>query len=189
MSGSVEAAITGPLALGDHRTAATAAINAYGPQIHGYLLAVLRARPAADDAFAMFAEALWRGLPGFRGESTVRTWAYKLAWHAALRLLRDPYRRRGRRLATSEAAMLADSISTASSKLARQERVDHVRALRDALSPDERTLLVLKVDRELSWREIAEIVAVEGGAIDLAALRKRFERIKLELRALAKPAE
>ena len=181
MRAALDDDIARPLAAGDHGAAATLALERYGPQIHGYLVAVLRARPAADDAFSLFAEDLWKGLPGFRGESSFRTWAYKLAWHAALRQQRDPFVRRGRRLATSEASALADRLSAAASRQARRDLADRLHALRDALSPDERTLLVLKVDRDLAWREIAEVLGV-----DEATLRKRFERLSGKLRRLAK---
>jgi RNA polymerase sigma-70 factor (ECF subfamily) len=72
---------------------------------------------------------------------------------------------------------------------------DQVRALRDRLTPDDQAILVLRVDRDLPWRDIARIMADEGESLTepelvrrAAALRKRFERIKDELRALAQAA-
>jgi RNA polymerase sigma-70 factor (ECF subfamily) len=185
MSLGLDDDIARPLAAGDVGTAATAALERYGPQIHGYLVAVLRAHPAADDAFAQFAEDLWKGLPGFRGASSFRTWAYKLAWHAACRQQRDPYLRRGRRLRTSEASAIAERVSAAASRQARQDLADRVHRLRDALTPDERTLLVLKIDRELTWREVAEVLSTPRKKVDEALLRKRFERLTEKLRKLA----
>ena len=57
----------------------------------------------AGDAFSSFCEDLWRGIAEFRGDASFKTWAYKLAWHAALRNLRDPHKRLRRALATNEA--------------------------------------------------------------------------------------
>lgn len=180
-----ESGITAALDAGDVRTATTATLELYGPQIHGYLVAVLRAQTAADDAFALFAEDVWKGLEGFRGGSTIRTWAYKVAWHAALRVQRDPFARRGRRLATDELSALVDRISAGASAHARRDLADRVQQLRDALTPDERTLLVLKIDRELTWREIADVMSAPRKVVDEATLRKRFERLTEKLRELA----
>ena len=49
-------------------------------------------------------------------------------------------------------------------------------------------LLVLRVDRGLSWSDIAEVLAEQSESAparkDTAALRKRFERVKARLKAL-----
>jgi len=64
--------------------------------------------------------------------------------------------------------------------------------LRDALDPDDRTLLVLRVDRGLSWEEVARVMlGVETTAdADLSResdrLRKRYQLLKDELRRQAR---
>jgi RNA polymerase sigma-70 factor (ECF subfamily) len=185
MGADLDARVSEPLAAGDQRAAATAVLEIYGAQIHGYLTAVLRSSSAADEAFALFAEDVWRGLQGFRGASSLRTWAYKVAWHAAMRQQRDPFVRRGRRLRTSEASAIAQRISGEVSRQARLEQSDRLSQLREALTSDERALLVLKVDRELKWREIAEVLSSPKKPVDEAVLRKRFERLTEKLRRLA----
>jgi RNA polymerase sigma-70 factor (ECF subfamily) len=173
------------LAAGDLEGAATTAIRTFGPRILGYLRAVLRDEGDASEAFAGFAEDLWRGLPRFRRECAFRSWAYKIAWNAALHVRDDAFRRRGRRLETGEASRLAEEIRRSSIA-----RVEHEHSaldrLRDALTPEERTLLVLRVDQQLPWDEIAEIVTGEGEVVTAATLRKRFERLKDRLAALAR---
>jgi RNA polymerase sigma-70 factor, ECF subfamily len=169
----------------DVEEAATEAIKGYGPQILGYLRTVIRDAEDASEVFSQFAEDLWKGLAGFRGECTVRVWAYKLAWHAASRFARDPYRRRRERMGTTMASMLAESVlSTAGSSYER--RSAEVERLRQHLSPEEQTLLILRVDRQLSWRDVAEVMADGGAAPDDATLRKRFERLKDKLARLAR---
>jgi RNA polymerase sigma-70 factor (ECF subfamily) len=166
------------LARGELREAAVSLIRDQGPQILGYLEALVRSEGDAREVFAQFAEDLWRGLPGFRAEAPLRVWAWRLAWHAAARHLREPYRQRGRRLQTSEISGLAAGVRSRSS---RGSRLDALAALRAELQPEEQTLLVLRLDKELSWREIALVLAESGGAPAEPALRKRFERIKERL--------
>jgi RNA polymerase sigma-70 factor (ECF subfamily) len=169
----VEARCLEALDRGDHAGAATAVVREYGPQLLGYLCSVLRSEADAGEVFSMFSEDLWRGLPGFRRECPLRVWCYRLAWHAAARFLRDPYRGRGRRLETNELSRLVEEVRSSvflGRDQARQATLDR---LRSGLSPDERTL---------SWAEVALVLAEElGKPVDEAALRKRFERLKDKL--------
>jgi len=182
----VEARCLAALDQGDHAGAATLVVREYGPQLLGYLCSVLRNEADAGEVFSMFSEDLWRGLPGFRRECPLRVWCYRLAWHAAARFLRDPYRGRGRRLETTELSRLVESIRSSvflGRDQARQATLDRLRA---GLAPDERTLLVLRLDRGLGWSDVALVMAEEQGEpVDEATLRKRFERLKdkLALRA------
>jgi RNA polymerase sigma-70 factor (ECF subfamily) len=178
----VEAEVRERLAAGDADGAATAAIERLGPGILGYLCTVL-GEDDAQDAFSMFAEDLWKGLPGFRGECPLRAWAYRLAWNAASRFRRDPYRRRAERLPTSAASRLAFQVASALAPGSRQDRLARLRA---TLDPEDQTLLVLRLDRELEWEEIATVLQGEGEAVGAAALRKRFERLKDRLARLAR---
>jgi RNA polymerase sigma-70 factor (ECF subfamily) len=167
---------------GDHAGAATLVVREYGPQLLGYLCSVLRSEADAGEVFSMFSEDLWRGLPGFRRECPVRVWCYRLAWHAAARFLRDPFRGRGRHLETTELSRLVEEIRSSvflGRDQARQATLDKLRA---GLTPDERTLLVLRLDRGLAWAEVALVISEDKGApVDEAALRKRFERLKDKL--------
>jgi RNA polymerase sigma-70 factor (ECF subfamily) len=182
----VEARCLEALDRGDHAGAATVVVREYGPQLLGYLCSVLRSEADASDVFSMFSEDLWRGLAGFRRECPLRVWCYRLAWHAAARFLRDPYRGRGRRLETKELSRLVQEVRSSAFLGRDQVRQATLDRLRAGLSPEERTLLVLRLDRSLSWAEVALVLAEEHGTpVDEPALRKRFERLKdkLALRA------
>jgi RNA polymerase sigma-70 factor (ECF subfamily) len=58
------------------------ALQGHGDEIGGFLAARLLDADRSAEAFALFAEDLWRGLPGFRGEASLRTWLYVLARRA-----------------------------------------------------------------------------------------------------------
>jgi RNA polymerase sigma-70 factor (ECF subfamily) len=183
----VEARCLEALDRGDQAGAATLLVREYGPQLLGYLCAVLRSETDAAEVFSMFSEDLWRGLPGFRRECPVRVWCYRLAWHAAARFLRDPYRGRGRRLETTELSRVVDEVRSSVFLGRNEARQAGLERLRGELDPDEQTLLVLRLDRALAWRDVAVVLAEEGGApVDEATLRKRFERLKDRLTARAR---
>ena len=175
--------------------ATSVVLRAWGDELAQYLAAVARSPTDGGDAFAVFAVDLWRGLPGFRGDASLRTWCYRLARHALARTLRTPARRRQVALPSHAWADLAAEVRSRTATYLLTEVKDQVRALRDRLTPDDQAILVLRVDRDLPWRDIARIMTDEGEALTepelvrrAAALRKRFERIKDELRALAQAA-
>lgn len=181
----VEERIGSLLAAGKPEAAAEEVIRSYGPQILGYLTRVLGSGDDAQDAFSYFAEAVWRGMARFEGRSTVRVWAYRVAWSAASRVTGDAWRRRRLPFPTSMASRVAAEVLSRTAEAAERESAE-VERLRRALGPEEQSLLVLRLDRRLSWREVAEVMSAEGGRpLDEAALRKRFERIKEKLARLA----
>ena len=182
----LEPRILALLDAGDVSAASTEALRGYGPQVLGYLTAVLRDEDDAHDVFSQFAEDLWRGLPGFRRESAIRTWAFRLAWHAASRYARDPYRKRHRPILTTEASKIAEQVRSTYSTYAPGGRADKLLKLRESLDTEEQTLLILRVDKGMAWEDVAEVLRADGEPATPAALRKRFERLKEKLGRMAR---
>jgi len=179
----------------DWRAAATAVVRGYGPELLGYLLGVIGREADAEEAFSQLCEDLWRGLPAFRGDSSIRTWVYKLAHNVVFRTARREARRKRIAAFTEfpDLELLAEQLRTATLPFLRTAMRDEVARLREQLEPEDRMLIILRVDRRLSWDAIARIVA-ENDAPDAATtkreaarLRKRYERVKLRLRELATP--
>lgn len=183
--GGVDAKVRALVASGDVAGAATVALRALGPEVLPHLRSLLRDESAAADAFSRFSEKLWTGLPSFRFSASLRTWAFRIATHAAFDVRAEAWHRRRRRLATSEAARLAAEAGTGAAIRAERQRRT-LEALRVALPLEERSLLALRVDRELSWEQVAEVLSAEGAPVDVAALMKRYERLKARLSSLAR---
>lgn len=171
---------------GDLRGAATALIEAYGPAVYGYLCAVIQDEPRAADAFGDVCLTIWEELGSCKAPS-FRAWAFVVARHRAHRQLRNAGRdRRNAPLSASpELTALADRVRTTTAVWHRTETREEIAQLRAALDPDEQTLLILRVERALSWREIAHVMEEQSEA----ALRKRFERLKARLREAARAAK
>jgi RNA polymerase sigma-70 factor (ECF subfamily) len=191
----VEQAVRAAFDANDLELAASRAIEGYGPELLSFLQARLRTQSDAEEAFSMFAEDLWKGLSGFEFRCSVRGYLYTLARNAANRWATSPQNRRERNLSMSGQASVANLIArtrTATELHRRTDVKDRVRALRDALPEQDQLLLLLHVDRGLPWREIALVMHEgeapldeEGVTRESARLRKRFERVKAELRELA----
>ena len=183
----LEADIDTHIEAGDLAAAARAILEGYGVEVLGYLIAQTRDGDLADDVFATTCEDLWRGLGGFRREASARTWLYRIAYNALQRHRKDAFARRRRPL-SPELAELAQDVRTRTAPYLRTEAKDAVSRLRESLEPDEQALLILRIDRGLSWREVGEVMAGDGDPPSEATLAKRFQRIKKKLRALAEEA-
>ena len=155
---------------------------------------MLRDEKRAQDVYADFAEDVVRGLGGFRFESSVRTWVYTVARHACSRHLAREKRRRTIALsAAPEALDVVAQSRTPTPPHARTTMRDGIERLRASLRPDDQTLLILRVDRDMAWLDIARVLSEPGAQPDdadlrarSAKLRKRFERLKERLRAMAR---
>ena len=171
--------------------AATQALEAYGPELYGFFVNLMRGETAAVEVFSQTAEDLWRGLPSFRAQCSVRTWMYVLARHAAVRYWRSPWNRGGRTGESKLDSVVADARSRTAPWL-RTDVKDRWHALREALDPDDQTPLVLRVDRDLSWSDVARVMlgSDDPDAAELtretARVRKRFQLLKDELRKRAR---
>lgn len=169
------------------RDAVARTIAVYGPELLGYLAALERHEHDAHEIFSTLCEDVVKGLARFEGRSSLRTWLYQVARHA-----RSRYHRRQAppHVPISQlASELAEQVrSTTAPHLATTVKSQY-RRLREQLEPEDQEMLILRVDRGLSWQEVAAIL---GGDDDVkrrsAALRKRFERVKVQLARLAEEA-
>ena len=158
------------------------ALEALGPEVHRFLGSALGDDVRTDDAFAETSERFWRSLARFEWRCSLRTWLYVIARREASRVRSGEQKRARGRVRISE---LADLIAKVTSKSRTGgTRRTAIARLRDELPADDRDLLILRVDRELSWEEIAcafledEAAPAESVTREAARLRKRFQLVK-----------
>ena len=71
-----------------HDEATAVLLRAHGSEILGVLVAMVGDDALAADAYSVFCERVWRGLPKFRFECACRTWAYTIARRSLYDVLR-----------------------------------------------------------------------------------------------------
>lgn len=174
---------------GDLAGAMTAALRGYGHELMGFLVGLAGNPAEADEVFGATCEKLWRALPTFRWDSSFRVWAYVVARHQFFNARRGPAVKK--RVALDDAPAVAAAVAEIRSTTDAYRRTDVKDAfarLRDSLEPDERALLGLRVDRDLEWVDIARVLGAADADVkrEAATLRKRFERLKVRLRELAR---
>ena len=183
-------AIRTAITAGEIDRATEDAIRLYGPELIGWLCSILPADCDAHEAFSRLSEDLWKSFRRFDGRCSVRTWCYMLARHVAARIRTQP-RRQHEELVTSIPSVVQAVTHVWNTTRANSQRVQDVYAeIRSALDDEDQTLLVLRVDRDLAWRDIAIVLLGETAASEdvtrkAATLRKQFERVKVRLRELA----
>lgn len=183
---------------GDLQGAAAAAVRGYGPEIFGFLVAFHRQKEDASEVFAAFTERLWLGLPRFEWHCSFRTWAYAIARNTSLTYRRAARRRaqlyaplpEGSQLSALEQAPRSDTAS-----YLKTQRKTRIAALRESLPREDQELLVLRVDRQLPWNDLARVLLHGDDTSPLtdevlrreaARLRKRFQMLKEQLYELGR---
>jgi len=178
------------VAAGEFERATEGAIRLYGPELVGWLCSVLPSEADAQDAFSRASVELWKSLRRFDGRCSIRTWCYMLARHAAVKV-------RSRKAAQQEVLVsqmpsMAGIVSHvwSTTRRGQAEAADVYTQIRNELDEEDQILLVLRVDKDLAWRDIAQVLLGEDAAADelqrkAAALRKQFERVKERLKVLA----
>ncbi|MDX2091266.1 MAG: sigma-70 family RNA polymerase sigma factor [Kofleriaceae bacterium] len=189
MSEDVEREIRSRCDGGDHNGALTAAIVAYGDEVYSFLVARHRDDDVAADVFSQTTMDLVKSLPTFAWRCSMRTWFYRLARSAAVRYERAPGNRRDRREALSQVSEAVQQVRSRTQVHLRTEMKDGMRRLREQLDEQDQLLLMLRIDRDLGWNEIAEIVEDNDDPAVIsrasARLRQQFAKLKTRLRELA----
>jgi len=181
---------------GDHEQAATLILQGYGREILGFLISRVRDADMAGEIFSAFTYDLWRGLPSFAFRCSARAWAYTLARHAAshhIKAVRRDLRRHARLSDAGCLSAIEAKVRTETLAAHKTEVKHRITELRETLPPDDQSLLILRVNRQLEWTEIAHVMLFQGEPLDeavlkkeAARLRKRFQLVKERLRNMAK---
>lgn len=184
-----DAAIRKRCDAGDVAGAVNEALLVLGPEIYGYLVAVHKDEDDAGDAFARMSERIWRGLPRFQWECSLRTWAYRIARSASVDVFRGKGAIGRRAVPLSdcpEVAAMAERVRTDTAAYLRTGPREAIAELRRSLPEQDQTLLILRLDKKLSFLDIARVFAEDGTETavltrESARLRKRFQLARQRL--------
>lgn len=162
-------------------SAASLAVRGYGREVFGLLAAQHPNEADADEVFAVFSERVLRGLPTFQWDCSLRTWLYTIARNTSHTYRRDrgaEARRNAPLLDSSAQGALHAQVRTDTKPYLRTTAKDKLEEIRSALPPEDRALLVLRLDRRLDWKEIARILLGAEQPPDEAALKKESQRLR-----------
>jgi RNA polymerase sigma-70 factor (ECF subfamily) len=153
----------------DHRPAYEDLLRRYLPALKR--LAWSYAPDQIDDLVQEIALRLWKGLPGFRGDSSEKTWLYRVAHNTAIDFVTGHHRRAKREQAGEPADVAAASASPESAAIDEQQR-RRLRAAIEALPLIDRQVVVLHLEG-LSAAEIEDVTGLSAGNVATRLTRAR----------------
>jgi RNA polymerase sigma factor (sigma-70 family) len=157
----------------------------FAPQVRGYLRG--RGETEPDDLVGEVFLQVVRALPGFEGaEADLRAWVLTIAHHRLI----DEHRRQARR--PSESAAPAGSEDGRPGGNVEEEALEaleeeRMREILAELSPDQRSVLLLRVIADLTVEQVAKVLGKTRGAVKqlqrrgLMALKKRVSKLPVTM--------
>ena len=130
--------------------------------VYRVALGILRDEDGASDVAQETFLKAFRGLKGFRGDASFKTWLLTIAANEARGVLRKVGRRK--ELALETAGPIPSTESSADHTMERAEDVNRVRELLEKLPDKQKQAVTLRIFEELSFREIGEIIGSSEGA-------------------------
>jgi RNA polymerase sigma-70 factor (ECF subfamily) len=133
------------------------------------------------DAEEMAQQALvkaWKGLAGFRGDSSFKTWLYRIATNLCINRAT-----RRKPMVQLPEDLPAAATSEPPEVYAREQRIAAVRGALDRLPADQRAALVMVEFQEMSYQQVASAMGRSVRAVDSLLFRGRQN-----LRRLLEPA-
>ncbi len=162
----------------------------YYPRIAGYLRRLVGEAEDEDVAQEVFVKVS-RSLDGFRGESSLSTWLYRIATNAAMDHMRKPASRQAANMPAGSDDDPSDSEDTIPDSdapvldalLIRKDMNECIRGIVDGLPENYRNVIVLS---ELEGFTNAEIAEVLGLSLDTVKIRLHRARTRLRKELEAK---
>jgi len=170
------------------------AMGHYGQRLCAFVLNLAKDPAVAADVQQDLWLSVFLHAPKFRWESSLKGWLYLLARRAAIKAAQKGVQRGRAGVPLSQAAesKLRAHMATSIAEWQKDDFKQRFRELRRKLPEKDQSLLVMRSDQEMPFREIAHALAETDetlGEAELktreATLMKRFQRVKQRLFQLA----
>ena len=129
-----------------------------------------------QDLFQEIVIRLWKAYPGFKGDSKISTWLYRVAINTAISGLR----KKKRFIRAYEPAAMPEPAGEHAAEFDEKEKLTILYHAIEQLNAVEKAIVMLYMD-DRSYEEMEEIIGLNQGN-----LRVKMNRIKEKLRQLTK---
>lgn len=150
-------------------------VKKYSEQLYWHVRELVGSHEDADDILQEVFVKVWKALPGFRGDSSINTWLWRIATNEALSFLRKQKVRAALRFSSLDAEVerVLDSDPWFDGDEAQRRLAVAVAKLPDK----QRAVFCMRYFEELPYEEISEITGTSVGALK-ASYHQAAEKIK-----------
>lgn len=145
----------------------------YSPAVFGYLHRMSGDRHLAEDLTSETFYRAMRSLDGFRGDSSLKTWLLRIARNLYLNRKRRDERSSSLDELEEKGMTRAAGEPDPEAQMIREEESEAVRRALGALAEDDRSILLLAAEEELSCREIGDVLGISITAVKTRLFRAR----------------
>ena len=136
----------------------------YSSPLYNYLLRLTSEQNSADELLQEVFLGCWRSARRFRGDSTVKTWLFRIAHHKSASWLRK-HTNRNPAVSLDETALTADLDALPEQLTIDSWESGQILTAVNQLSPKHRAVIELSFVHQFSYPEIAEILRCPVGTI------------------------
>lgn len=164
-------------------------VKIFQNEIYNMAMYITQNREDALDASQEVFIKLWRSLPGFRGECSIKSYIMKLTKNTSLDIVRKQSRNQSTSLTVEnekgdevELDIADDSEDSNPEKsYLRQEKIQKVRDAIGKLDIDQRQIIIMRDINGMSYCEIADTLGINEGTVKSRLNRARSELKKILL--------
>lgn len=156
----------------------------YTNQLLSYTFRMLKSREDAEDALQETYLKVYKSLDKFEGNSSFKTWLYKVATNVCLDMLRKQKRQTHQSLNVTDEdgeheISIPDETYSPEISAKKSAAMDALKKAMDSLNEEHKIIITLRDINGLSYEEIAEATETNVGTV-----KSRINRARIHLRKL-----
>ena len=150
-------------------------VEKYSEQLYWHVRELVGSHEDADDILQEVFVKVWKALPGFRGDSSVNTWLWRIATNEALSFLRKQKVRAALRFSSLDAE--AERVLDSDPWFDGDEAQRRLAVAVAKLPGKQRAVFCMRYFEEMPYEEISAITGTSVGALK-ASYHQAAEKIK-----------
>lgn len=150
-------------------------VRDYSERLYWHVRGIVGSHEDTDDLLQDIFLKVWKALPGFRAESEVFTWLWRIATNEAINHLRRAKVRSALTFSFLDAK--ADRIADPNPYFDGDAAMANLRKAMDTLPAKQRSVFTMRYVEDLSYEQISEITGTSVGALK-ASYHHAHEKVK-----------
>lgn len=150
----------------------------YKDKLYSFLFQMLGAQHDAQDALQETMLSVLKNLNGYNEQNQFKAWIFRIARNKAINVMRF----RKKTVLSDEPEMLENQMNTdsgeeTSSRISKEEKISELNKALQKLPDNEREVVVLRIQGEIPFKEIAEMTGVSINTV-LGRMHNAKKRLK-----------